>query len=160
MHVTLKPTIAWFLKAFDFFAFWTKTITSLIRWFVLNGRTVMFMALLQHLFRDVWRQHKDSPGDVFKSDTVTRGNDTETESCNQNQCSGPILKKKFYSYLISTYLQKFQSISSHCFFVFLCFIVFFFCILIMIIFFFHIDFDMRYMHDLSMPMYWKCVEIR
>lgn len=125
MHVTLRPTIALFLKEFDSYDFWTKKIhvTSPIGWFVLNWWTVMCMTSLQHLFNDILRQHKDSPGDVFKSDKITRGNDAKTESCNQNQCSGPILEKK-YSYLFkSVDFQKFQSISNFCF----CLFVWVFC---------------------------------
>lgn len=79
---------------FDFYDFWTKKINIPIGWFVLNGWTVMCMSSLQHLFKDILRQYKDSPGDLFKSEKITRGNDTKTESCNQNQCSGPIFRKK------------------------------------------------------------------
>lgn len=73
MHVTLRPTIAWFLKEFDFYDFWTKKNNILIGWFVLNGWTVMCMSSLQHLFKDILRQYKDSPGDLFKSEKNYKG---------------------------------------------------------------------------------------
>lgn len=128
MHVTLRPTIALFLKEFDSYDFWTKKIhvTSPIGWFVLNWWTVMCMTSLQHLFNDILRQHKDSPGDVFKSDKITRGNDAKTESCNQNQCSGPILEKNILTYLKVLTIKSFNQYQTFVF-VYLCgfFVLFF-----------------------------------
>lgn len=40
-----------------------------------SGRTVECMESLQHVFKDVWRRHKNPPENVFKSGAITRGND-------------------------------------------------------------------------------------
>lgn len=41
----------------------------------LSGRTLDCLDSLQHLFKNVWRRHKNSPEDVFKSGAFIRGDD-------------------------------------------------------------------------------------
>lgn len=67
-------------------------------------------------------------------------------------------RKKIFLPIQKRWLSK-VPINIKLLFLFIC-LGFLFCFSIMIIFFFRIDFDMHYLHELLMALYWKCVEIR